>query len=143
MKKLFLPLLFAALLPTHPAFADNKSVVREFYETAFIKRQPAEAVKRYVGPRYIQHNPFVANGTEPFVSYFTQYYKDNPSAKTEIKRVIAEGDLVVVHAHSRSNPTDRGHAAIDIFRLEPGKIVEHWASVQTVPEASANSNTMF
>ena len=124
-------------------FADNKQVVRDFYETAFLKKQPAKAMKEFVGSKYIQHNPHVPNGPEPFISYFTQYYKDNPHASTEIKRMIAEGDLVVVHAHSKSNAKDLGYAAIDIFRLENGKIVEHWDAVQKVLETSANSNTMF
>jgi predicted SnoaL-like aldol condensation-catalyzing enzyme len=118
-------------------------VVRNFYETAFVKHQPVEAMKNYVGNKYIQHNPYVKDGPEPFIAYFTEFYKKNPSATTTIKRMIAEGDLVVVHAHSQVNAKDRGYAAIDIFRLENGKIVEHWDSVQAVPEKSENSNTMF
>ena len=134
--------LFASLSMAS-AFADGKQVVRDFYETAFVKRQPAEAMKKYVGEKYIQHNPYVKDGPEPFIQYFTGYFKSNSDASTEIKRMIAEGDYVVVHAHSRSSKKDRGHAAIDIFRLENGKIVEHWDAVQSVPEKSANSNTMF
>ena len=136
-------LITLAFLISHSAFADNKSIVRAFYETAFIKHLPAEAMKQYVGKQYIQHNPHVSNGAEPFIAYFTQFYKDHPGATTEIKRMGAEGDLVVVHAHSRADKKDRGYAAIDIFRLENEKIVEHWDSVQAVPEKSANSNTMF
>lgn len=132
-----------AALIAFPAFADNKQVVRDFYETAFVKQQPAEAMKLYVGSQYIQHNPHVKDGQEPFIKYFTGFYKKNPKATTEIKRMIAEGDLVVVHAHSRANPKDLGYAAIDIFRLENGKIVEHWDAVQPVEKKSANSNTMF
>ncbi len=125
------------------ALADAKQAVRDFYETAFVKRNPAEAMKKYVGPKYIQHNPFVKDGPEPFIEYFTGHFKKNPKASTEIKRIIAEGDLVVVHAHSRDNPKDPGVAAIDIFRLENGKIVEHWDAVQPVEAKPANSNTMF
>lgn len=132
-----------ALFFSFQVFADNKKVVRDFYETAFLKHQPSEAMKNYVGPKYIQHNPRVKDGPEPFISYFTEYYKKNPTATTEIKRMIAEGDLVVVHAHSKANSKDRGYAAIDIFRLENGKIIEHWDAVQPVPEKSENSNSMF
>lgn len=135
-------ILLTLLLPAS-AWADNKKIVRDFYETAFEKHSPAEAMKNYVGDKYIQHNPHVKDGPEPFIAYFTDFYKKNPKAKTEIKRMVAEGDLVVVHAHSRANEKDRGYAAIDIFRLENGKIVEHWDAVEPVPEKSANSNTMF
>ena len=96
-------LLTLTLLVSLSALADNKQVVKDFYETAFVKQQPAEAMKKYVGPRYIQHNPHVADGPEPFISYFTQHFKANPKATTQIKRMVAEGDLVVVHAHSRAN----------------------------------------
>lgn len=126
-----------------PAFADNKDVVRGFYETAFVKHQPAEAMNQFVGAQYRQHNPHVSDGKEPFIQYFTGFYKKNPKATTEIKRMIAEGDLVVVHAHSRAHSRDRGYSAIDIFRLEGGKIAEHWDTVQPVPAESANANGMF
>jgi predicted SnoaL-like aldol condensation-catalyzing enzyme len=132
-----------AFLFSISAFADNKKVVRDFYETAFMKHQPTEAMKNFVGPSYIQHNPHVKDGPEPFITYFTEYFKKNPTATTSIKRMIAEGNLVVVHAHSQSNAKDLGYAAIDIFRLENEKIVEHWDAVQPVADKSANSNTMF
>lgn len=100
-------------------------------------------MKKFMGERYIQHNPRVKDGKEAFIAYFEPYFAKNPQASTEIKRIIADGDFVVVHAHSRANPEDLGYAAIDIFRLEKGKIVEHWDSVQNVPKESANANTMF
>lgn len=71
------------------------------------------------------------------------FAKANPGLRADIKRVIAEGDLVVVHVHMKMSDEDRGLAVIDIFRLEDGKIVEHWDAMQPVPEKSANDNTMF
>ena len=136
-------LIILALFIAGRAMADNRQVVRNFYKTAFMKRNPSEAMRMYVGDRYIQHNPHVKDGPEPFISYFTEFFKKNPRSKTEIKRMIAEDDLVVVHAHSRAKPEDLGYAAIDIFRLENGKIVEHWDAVQAVPQKSENINTMF
>ena len=71
---------------------------------------------------------------------FAQNFQD---FRYELKRIIAEGDYVVLHSHLILKPGDRGTAVVDIFRLENGKIVEHWDVVQEVPETSANNNTMF
>ena len=121
----------------------NKKTVLMFYDLAFNKHQPAEAMKLYVGEKYIQHNPFAGDGKQPFISFFTDYYSKNSSAFVEIKRTIAQDDLVVVHALSKRNKQDRGSAVIDIFRLKKNKIIEHWDVVQTIPESSANDNSMF
>ncbi|MFW1858355.1 ester cyclase [Acinetobacter defluvii] len=123
--------------------AQNKKIVTDFYEGVFLKHQVQEYSDRYIGEQYIQHNPHVPDGKAPFVNYFTGYFKENPQAKNVIKRAIAEGDLVVLHVHSSQNAQDRGEAIVDIFRVENGKIVEHWDVQQSIPEQSANSNTMF
>ncbi|BDA87150.1 hypothetical protein Sa4125_46920 (plasmid) [Aureimonas sp. SA4125] len=122
----------------------NKKVVVDFYTMAFKERKPKEAADLHIGPVYIQHNPRVPNGPKPFYGYFTKYFQENPEASNEIKRVIAEGDLVVLHSHSKKTPDVTGNAIVDIFRVEDGKIVEHWDVMQPVPEeASPNGNTMF
>lgn len=121
----------------------NKKLVREFYEMAFNQHKPTEAAKKYIGSKYIQHNPYVPNGAEAFYSYFEKHFKENPKSHVEIKRVLGDGDLVVLHLLSKENEKDRGRAIVDIFRVENGKIVEHWDVIQEVPEKSANTNTMF
>ena len=122
---------------------NNKRIVREFYELAFNEQKPEEAVAKYMGSTYRQHNPQAGDGAEPFITYVQNFTQTFPKLRVEIKRLIAEGDLVVVHNHSMRHTGDRGMAVMDIFRLEDGKIVEHWDVIQDVPETSANDNTMF
>ncbi len=74
----------------------------------------------------------------------SRFRRENyPNARNEIKRVIAEGDLVVLHVHSVVIPNSPGRMIVDIFRVEDGKVVEHWDVIQPVPEKAANSNGMF
>ena len=121
----------------------NKRIVREFYELAFNERKPEEAVEKYMGSSYRQHNPQAGDGAEPFIGFVKYYTQTYPDLHMDIKRLIAEGDLVVVHNHHTRSAGDRGVAVIDIFRLEDGRIVEHWDVLQDVPESAANNNTMF
>lgn len=121
----------------------NKMLVIKFYELAFVERKGVEAAERYVSEDYIQHNPYTATGRQAFIDYAISSLKDKPSAYSEIKRVIAEGDLVVVHVHDRLNKQDRGSAVVDIFRVENDKIVEHWDVIQTIPEKDYSGNSMF
>lgn len=121
----------------------NKKVVREFYELAFNQHKPTEAAKKYFGAKYIQHNPNVPNGAEAFYTFFEEYFKKNPRSQVQIYRAVADGDLVVLHLHSKVDDKDLGRAVVDIFRLENERIVEHWDVVQPVPAKSVNGNTMF
>jgi len=121
----------------------NKTVVREFYELAFNQHKPAEAAAKHMGQVYRQHNPGAGDGREPFIAFVTGFVKAFPALHATIKRLIAEDDLVVVHSHLTREPADRGMAVMDIFRLEGGKIVEHWDVMQEIPASTANTNTMF
>lgn len=123
--------------------AQNKKIVIDFYEGVFLKHQVKKYADQYIASQYIQHNPHVPDGKAPFVNYFTQYFIENPEATSVIKRAVAEGDLVFLHVHSTQNKQDLGNAIVDIFRVENGKIIEHWDVQQEIPKPSANNNTMF
>src|ERR671929_74104 len=98
---------------------------------------------RYFGPKYLQHNPGAPDGIEGFRGFVNFLKEKFPNSKSEIKRVFAEGDFVILHVHAVREPGTRGRAIVDIFRLENGKIVEHWDVAQDIPEKAANSNGMF
>jgi predicted SnoaL-like aldol condensation-catalyzing enzyme len=121
---------------------ENKRVVRALYEAALNKKDFEEASK-YLGSKYIQHNPVAADGPEGLKGFIAFLKSKFPNNKSEIKRIFADGDFVIVHVHAVREPGTRGNAIIDIFRLENGKVVEHWDVIQPIPEKSANNNGMF
>jgi predicted SnoaL-like aldol condensation-catalyzing enzyme len=121
----------------------NKETVMAFYDLAFNQNNPAEAVLKYTGDMYIQHNPGMSDGKQGFIDYLNRLAKEYPGKKVHFLRAIAEGNYVVVHC-CEEWPGDNDWASIDIFRLDDqGKIIEHWNAVQRVPDTSANENTMF
>lgn len=156
MKKLMTGILLAAgIITTGSALAAqsdparnldaeeaNRKLVLEFYDQFFNRHETREAAK-VVADNYRQHNPEVPDGKAPFVDYFTDFFKDNPQSHARVIRSAVDGDLVWLHVHSVNDNNDRGQAVLDIFRVNEGKIVEHWDVIQNVPEKAANSNTMF
>ena len=130
-------------MPSTPE--DNRRNAMAFYEMMFNDCKPQEAVEKYVGASYTQHNPHVADGKDSFIEYFERMAREYPGKTVTFKRTVAEGNLVVLHCH-QVWPTDanKDWAGIDIFRFdEAGKIIEHWDVLQVVPAEARHENGMF
>ena len=122
--------------------AQMKDNAINFYKMAY-EGNPKRAVELYVGGEYIQHNPDVANGTQGFIDYFERMQTEYPEKSINFVRAIAEDDLVALHTHQVWPGNDQ-YITMDFFRFDNNlKIVEHWDSIQQVPEKSANPNTMY
>lgn len=120
----------------------NRQIVLAFQEQ-FFNQHDLHAADRYVAENYVQHNPTVPDGRNALVETFTKVFERNPQAHSQIVRSAVDGDLVYVHIRSTLNPSDRGRAIVNIYRVSGGRIVEHWDVIQPVPEQAANTNTMF
>ena len=120
----------------------NKKNAIAFYRMAYLGH-PVQAVDTYVGREYIQHNPMVGDGKQPFIDYFTAMAEQYPEKQIEFVRAVAEGDLVALHTH-QVWPGNGEYVTMDFFRFDSeGKIVEHWDAIQQVPETTASGNTMY
>ena len=149
MWKYVLTISAALLITCAPALAGNtpqeeanKKVVLDLYEKG-INQKNFDAAAKDFGPHYTQHNPRAADGLEGFKAFIGFLKAKFPNYHSEIKRAFADGDYVILHVHNVPAPGERGAAIVDIFRLEHGKVVEHWDVRQDIPEKSANNNTMF
>jgi predicted SnoaL-like aldol condensation-catalyzing enzyme len=120
----------------------NKKNVLAFYEASINQKDFAAALP-YLGAYYKQHNPTAKDGAEGLKAFLEFLKAKYPMQHGEIKQVIAEGDLVVLHVHSTRNDGTPGRAIVDIFKLQNGKIVEHWDVIQDIPAQGANPNGMF
>ena len=120
----------------------NRKAVLAFYEKG-LNQKDADSALAYVGDRYVQHNPNAADGPEGFKKFIGFLREKFPNSHSEIKRSFVDGDYVILHVNAVREPGTKGNAIVDIFKLENGKIVEHWDVVQPIPENPANNNTMF
>jgi predicted SnoaL-like aldol condensation-catalyzing enzyme len=120
----------------------NKKNVIEFYNLA-INNKDYEAASKFIGNRYVQHNPMAKDGKEGLKNFIDFLISKFPNSKSIIKRSYAEGDYVILHVHAIREPGTLGYSIMDIYKLEEGKVVEHWDVIQPIPEKSLNDNGMF
>jgi predicted SnoaL-like aldol condensation-catalyzing enzyme len=122
--------------------AANKRLVLAFY-AQIIGRKDFEAGRKYMGATYRQHSPYATDGHEGLAS-FVKFFRENfPNHRYEVKKVIAEGDMVVLHLHGMGGMNPHGEQVVDFFRVKDGKVVEHWDVIQAIPERSDNPNGVF
>jgi predicted SnoaL-like aldol condensation-catalyzing enzyme len=152
MKKLLLPLLFVCFSMNGIAQKENdcekscrqeafnKKMVMEFYQQLFGDKD-AEAILKYLKEDYIQHNPMLPDGRDTLYKSVKIWFRNAPKGKVDFQRVVADGDLVILHIRNKMG--NKTSAVVDIFRIEDGKIAEHWDVIQEVPEKSANPHPMF
>ena len=122
----------------------NKDIAVAFYKKALFEGRVEDAFRLYASAPYRQHNPLIEDGKEGVKKFVAWVMANHPDARCEIKRVFADGDHVILHSHWHGlSDNPRGEAVVDIFRLEGGKVLEHWDVIQPIPETSTNANTMF
>jgi predicted SnoaL-like aldol condensation-catalyzing enzyme len=120
----------------------NKRLVLAFYEQ-IIGRKDFEGGRKFMGDTYRQHSPYAVDGHEGLAA-FVKYFRENfPNHRYEVKKVIAEGDMVVLHLHGMGGMNPHGEQVVDFFRVQDGKVVEHWDVIQPIPEKSENQNGVF
>jgi predicted SnoaL-like aldol condensation-catalyzing enzyme len=122
--------------------ARNKQLVLAFYHK-IIGEKDYEGARQYMGSEYRQHAPYATDGHTGIAEWVRKFKEGFPQHRYEVKKVIAEGDLVVLHLHGMNGPNPHGESVVDIFRIENGKVVEHWDVIQPIPESADNANTMF
>ncbi|TGL64668.1 nuclear transport factor 2 family protein [Leptospira sarikeiensis] len=146
MRNLVIAILAVSFLFNCNSFSKeekNRKLVLDFYKLALVDHKHREAAELYLSEDYKQHNPHAATGRKAFIDVFDEFFKILPNSSFEIKRSLADGDLVAVHVYMKPDPTHKGHAVVDIFRVEGDKVVEHWDVIQEIPENPKNENTMF
>jgi predicted SnoaL-like aldol condensation-catalyzing enzyme len=119
----------------------NRQIVLDLFDQ--LSKKNAGAAAAHFHPDVVEHSPPLADGVDATREFLETLTTQSPDLRIEVKRTVAEGDLVFLHLHVKESAEDRGVAVADIFRLEDGKVVEHWDVVQPVPETAANDNGMF
>lgn len=120
---------------------ENRRIVEDFLDLINRQGRVREAFERHVSESYVQHNPTAGDGREEAIALI-EGMAANPGFQPSVKRMVAEGDLVAVHMHLAFGDGP-GLAVMDMFRLEEGKIVEHWDVIQEAQSDTASGRSMF
>ena len=120
----------------------NRATMTAFADQLYSKKDVRGAFERFVVPDYIQHNPGIADGRSAAIAALAPMFA-RPGSRFDVKRIIVDGELAMIHLHGRGDPSTAGGAVADIYRLSDGKIVEHWDVLQPIPAKSANPHPMF
>ncbi|KAL1914270.1 uncharacterized protein VTP21DRAFT_9051 [Calcarisporiella thermophila] len=122
----------------------NRKIAVQFLELLFGRKDMLQhVVDTYISSKYVEHSPKFPDGKEGFYSGMNELFKKVPDLSISVRRSIAEKDMVWLHVHLKANETDLGSASVDIYRFEDGKIAEHWAVDEHIPEKSMNNNGMI
>ena len=120
-------------MSTAAKLAANKKLVLAFYEQ-IIGRKDFDGALKYMGATYTQHAPYAADGHPGLRAWLAGFKAAFPDHRYEVKRVLAEGDYVMLHLHGMGGPNPHGESVVDIFRVQDGKVVEHWDIIQPIPD---------
>jgi predicted SnoaL-like aldol condensation-catalyzing enzyme len=121
---------------------DIKAIVLDFYEQ-LVNRRDFEAASRHLGEVYVQHRADAEDGLEGLRRFVERMRDRYPQSQCTVKRVVAEGDLVVLHVHVVREPGALGSKHVDIFRVDGDKVVEHWDIDQPIELDAVNTNGPF
>lgn len=121
----------------------TREVIEGFERLGIDERKPKEAILKYFSPDVIDHDPNVKGDRQSIIDYLDARDWSTGVPQRTIHNIVVEGELGVVHHHIVRNPGEAGIAAVDIFRVKDGKVIEHWDVLQPVPEDSKNVNGMF
>lgn len=120
----------------------NRKLVLDFYQAVIIGRQ-FDRWPEFLHPNYIQHKPILEDGPLGVLDFLRRNHERFPQHSVKVLRSFVDGDYVILHVHVLMQPFHQDVAVMDIFRVENGKLVEHWDVDQLVPSQMAHSNGMF
>lgn len=119
----------------------NREAFLDFVHLYYGQHEIRPAFEKYVARDYVQHNPEIADGRDAAIAWLEKKMARS-TVRMDVRRVLVDGDYAVVHLLASQGPDDPGHAIMNIFRLQDGKIVEHWDVTQPVPANTASGNSM-
>ncbi|HUD93279.1 nuclear transport factor 2 family protein [Sphingobium sp.] len=137
--KRFACIMSVALVSVAPAVVakalENRAIFTDFVDRFYTKRDVAGAFAAHVALDYIQHNPGLPDGPKAAVEALAPMFA-RPDSRFEVKHLLIDGDLALVHLFGQGKPGTPGAAVADLYRLEDGKVVEHWDVLQPIEPGS-------